>query len=341
MAGFVAEQIQWKPEEISVSRSRQLAAALAQARPDLVHFHFGENYAWKSRAFWKCPVAYVRRAGLRVLSTNHGAFSIMTGWERFSLLAKLARFPLAWLSKQYVVSQLETEVAVSQHDYLALRRWYPLVRSKFRWIYHSRLHGTPPPSNPNRRRVILCVGTIGARKGQPLLVEAFSRVAANFTDWQLVFIGRDGGEEQMQRINALIARNKLGRQVQLLGPRSDEELREWFQQAAVFAMPSVYEGLGLSLQEAQFCGCACVATRCGGVVDLIENGDNGLLVPVGQPAPLAEALATLMANPQLRERFATRGPQSVLEKGMTADKMVRAYEQLYAEIVQTRAKRSS
>ena len=65
----------------------------------------------------------------------------------------------------------------------ALRRWYPPLRGKFRWIYHSRIREpAPPPENPNRRRTILCVGTIGPRKAQPLLVEAFGRVAKKFPD---------------------------------------------------------------------------------------------------------------------------------------------------------------
>ena len=193
-----------------------------------------------------------------------------------------------------------TEVAVSQNDYRNLRRWYPPVRNKFRWIYHSRLHGTPPPPNPTREKTIVCVGTIGTRKGQPLLVEAFGRIAKKFPDWQLVFIGRNGSDEMMRQMHELTARHRLEDQVQLAGPCSDDELRARLQRTAIFAMPSVYEGLGLSLQEAQFYGCACVATRSGGVSDLIEDGDNGLLVPVGQPAPLADALARLMGDESLR-----------------------------------------
>jgi glycosyltransferase involved in cell wall biosynthesis len=98
-------------------------------------------------------------------------------------------------------------------------------------------------------------------------------------------------------------------------------------------MPSVWEGLGLSLQEAQFYGCACVGTRCGGVTDLIQDGDNGLLVPVRDLVALALALEKLMAYDALRERFSRRAPQFVLEKGMLSDKMVEAYERLYLEML--------
>ena len=116
--------IPWETEPATALRGRELAAALTQTAPDLVHFHFGGNYAWKNRAFGRCPVVHVRHAGLKVLSTNHGAFSIFEGycWERRPFWVKLTLLPAAWLSKQYVLQYLATEVAVSQNDYHALRR---------------------------------------------------------------------------------------------------------------------------------------------------------------------------------------------------------------------------
>ena len=335
VAAHVTEHLRWLPEACSRENSRRLAAQLAAARPDLVHFHLGESYAWKSLRPWKSPLTATARTGLPVITTNHGAFSIFSGCcpEDSPRIKKLALLPPAWLGKQGTLARLRTEVAVSQNDFHALRRWYPLLAAKFRWIYHSRLHGSPPPFNPHRRPTILCAGTIGLRKGQPLLVEAFGRIARQFPDWRLVFIGRAGEDAMMRQMQEIIARHHIEKQIQFLGSRSDAELREWLEQSAVFAMPSVYEGLGLSLQEAQFCGCACVATRCGGTADLITDGENGLLVPVGDAPALAGALEKLLGDAALRERFSRRAPQSVLEKNMTADKMVAAYEQLYAEMV--------
>jgi glycosyltransferase involved in cell wall biosynthesis len=333
-APFVKEHISFLPVWNSISRARELAEKITRAKPDIVHFHFGGNYGWGSRAFWNCPIFYFSKSSVPVISTNHGAFSILEGYcgEQRKFL-KLALFLPAWLSKQTVLAHLRCEIAVSQNDFRNLRRWYPPLRGKFRWIYHSRLHGMPPPPNPDRQNVIVCAGTIGPRKGQPVLVEAFRRLAPKFPGWRLVLIGRVGEETMARQIRETIAQNRLENQIQLLGARSDDELRDWLQQSAIFAMPSVYEGLGLSLQEAQFYGCACVATRCGGTADLIEDGDNGFLVPVGQPAPLAGALEKLMRDEGLREKFSRRAPQSVLEKGMIADKMVKKYEQLYADIL--------
>lgn len=336
----LAEHISWQTEPATAARGRELAAKLKETKPEIIHFHFGGNYAWKNRAFNRCAVVHVRRAGLRVLSTNHGAFSIFEGycWERRPFWVKLALLPPAWLSKQYVLRSIATEVAVSQNDYHALRRWYAPSRHKFRWIYHSRIRESAPlPANPNQRKTIICAGTIGPRKGQTFLAEAFCRIAPKFPDWQLHLVGREGDADMVRQIRELIRQHRLENQLFLAGPCSDEELRTWFTTSAIFAMPSLYEGLGLSLQEAQFYGCACVGTRCGGVTDLIQDGDNGLLVDAGQVEPLADALEKLMSDPALRERFSRRGPQSVLEKGMTAGKMVEAYERLYGELLNQNA----
>ena len=332
---FVTEHISHTPNWKSAAPARDLAEKIAQAKPDFrAHFHFGGNYGWGNRVFWKCPIFYLSQKNIPCLSTNHGAFSILEGycWEKRPLALKLALLPPAWMSKQIVLSRLRCEVAVSQHDWRALRTWYPFLRGKFRWIYHSRLRGTPPPVNLNREQAILCAGTIGTRKGQTILMNAFARIAKNFPQWRLIFIGRPGDSAMLQQINQTIARGQLEKQVELLGSRSDEELRGWLQRVAIFAMPSTYEGLGLSLQEAQFYGCASVGTRCGGVEDLIQDGDNGLLVDVNNPEQLANALQKLMTDSALRERFSRRSPSSVMEKQMTAEQMVQAYERLYATL---------
>jgi glycosyltransferase involved in cell wall biosynthesis len=329
--------LRWDPAAVSVTQARQLADQLKQAGVDLAHFHFGGNYGWGNRAFNQCPVVHLARRGTPCVSTNHGAFSIMDGYcgPQRSLAFKLALFPPAWLSKQYMLAHVRAEVAVSQHDYHAVHRWYPLMRRKFRWIYHSQLRLPIPASRPaaERRQAVLCVGTIGSRKGQPVLVDAFCRIAARHPAWQLVLIGRCGDAEMMRQMTEQVSAQKLNGQVQFLGGRTDAEVKQWLDEAAIFAMPSFQEGLGLSLQEAQFHGCACVASAAGGVVDLIQHDDNGLLVPVGEPGALADALDRLMRDDSLRARLSRRAPQSVLDKEMTAERMVEKYQTLYENIL--------
>jgi glycosyltransferase involved in cell wall biosynthesis len=333
---LICEHINWDPALISSERSRELAAALTRSKVDLVHFHLGGNFAWNVRAFFQSPIVAVARTGIPCLSTNHGAFSITEGYcgpQR--PFFKVALFFPAWLSKQFVLSKLFCEVTVSQNDFRSVRKWYPFMRYKFRWIYHSRIHGnSATPVATDRRKVILCLGTVGPRKGQWILAEAFAKIAKKYSDWQLVLIGRMSEDPLSNRIRDLISREKLSSHVQLLGTRSDKEVEQWLNEAAIFAMPSFQEGLGLSLQEALFYGCACVGSRVGGVPDLIDDDDNGMLVEAGNVDQLAAALEKMMLNDTLRARFAKRARQSVLDKEMTAEKMVEKYQRLYNQILE-------
>jgi len=234
-----------------------------------------------------------------------------------------------------VLQHVEAEIAVSRNDLRNLQTWYWPVRGKFRQIYHSRIgENFPPRSNQTRRKVILCVGTVGPRKGQTFLVEAFVQLAAKVPDWQLVLIGREGDATMADRIHELIASNRLEGQIQLLGARNDQEVCKWMEQSEIFAMPSVQEGLGLSLQEALFRGCACVGSRVGGIPELIEDGVNGLLVPAGNVRELANALERLIEDNHLRRAVSDRGSLSILQKKMTAEEMISRYRALYQEILQ-------
>lgn len=103
--------------------------------------------------------------------------------------------------------------------------------------------------------------------------------------------------------------------------------------AAIFAMPSLEEGLGLSLQEALLSGCPAVGSRAGGIPELIDDGSNGRLVPSGDPQALADGLAELIRQPESRLRLARQARESVLRKGMTREAMIANYLEAYNEVL--------
>ena len=337
-AEFVTHHLPWFPEEEGPHAGRKLAEKLANLRVRLAHFHSGFTYGWSARRLGASPILQVRRQGIRCLNTNHGFFSPWEGYCAFyrPQWMKAALFPAAWLAKLQVLRALECEVAVSKYDARALRRIFWPVAQRFRQVYHAQLHqGQAPGGRPEaeREKVILCVGTIGFRKGQPLLVEAFARVAQEFSGWRLLLVGRVGQEPVWAETQRLMAQHGLGARVERREGLSHAEVTAWMQRAEVFVMPSQFEGLGLSLQEALFHGAACISTHSGGPEDLIEPGRNGLLVPKDDPAALAEALRQVLGDDVLRTRLRQRGPASVQERGMTAEQMVCAYAALYREIL--------
>ena len=335
VAPFVREHIPWRVEGATAAQARGLAETLAARGVELAHFHFGGTYAWGSRRPEMAPPFYLRALGVPCVVTNHGVFDVLDGYigAQRSVLTKLALLPFAWANRLRLIARVEAEVAVSGNDYRALRRRFWPMRGKFRQIYHSRIHEHDPVATLARTKTVLCAGTIGARKGQPYLARAFARIATEFRDWELVFIGRAGDEETTTELKTLLAQPEL-RRARWLPACSDEELKRWLQTAEIFAMPSMHEGLGLSLQEALYHGAACIASRIGGIPDLLQHGDNGILVERASVNELADGLARLMRDDAERARLQARAHASVLEKDMTAERMVARYEELYRAVME-------
>ena len=335
VAQSVASHVRWNPDTANPAHAKELAAALVNERIDLAHFHFGGTFGWGSRRPGFAPPIHLARRGVPCLATNHGAFGLLEGYigSHRWLGTKLALLLPALLSRLQLIAHLRAEVAVSQHDYRALRRRFWPLRSRFCQIYHSRIHEAEPVVIEPRNKTILCAGTVGPRKGQPYLARAFAKTAPQFPEWTLLFIGRAADDQTCAELRAIIERPELLSRVKWVPGCSDEELKKHFQTAEIFAMPSLHEGLGLTLQEALYHGCACIAFRVGGIRDLIQHGDNGILVERANASALAGGLAQLMGNDALRLKLMARARLSVLEKGMTAEGMVARYEKLYAEIL--------
>jgi glycosyltransferase involved in cell wall biosynthesis len=103
--------------------------------------------------------------------------------------------------------------------------------------------------------------------------------------------------------------------------------------AGIYVQPSYFEALGLALQEAMFTGCPAIGTRAGGIPELVEHERTGLLVEPGQPAQMAKALEALMSSAALRAQYGRQSAASIIERGMTAERMVANHVQLYESIL--------
>jgi glycosyltransferase involved in cell wall biosynthesis len=136
-----------------------------------------------------------------------------------------------------------------------------------------------------------------------------------------------GPEEAAERHFASGFWYELQDQILLMGSRDDAA--DFMRRAAILVQPSLYEGLPLALQEGMYYGCAAVATRVIGNEELILDGTTGLLVPPDNPGALALALDGLMKDPARRERFGRASAAAIVEKGMTASKMVEQHLALY------------
>lgn len=325
----LAGHFHWNPADHSRQQIDCLIAWGREHRIDLFHFHHGGTYGWNSRSWSRCPITEVSRAGFRCVSTNHGAFGfwLFVGAQR-SLPYRLAALCLCWPGKLRQLASVEWEATVSKHDCHATRRWFFPLRSHIRRIYHSILDESVLPELP-KKPIVLCLGTVGSRKGQPYLADAFGLIAAKHPEWRLVIAGRHANDGTPEALRAAVAKHDIEDRVDILTDVSDDLARHLLAEAAVFGMPSLAEGLGLSLQEALYGRAACVGSKIGGIPDLILHEKTGLLVPPADPEALAKALDRVMADPALRQKFGQAGRDHVLANDMTRVGMIRRHADLY------------
>jgi glycosyltransferase involved in cell wall biosynthesis len=244
---------------------------------------------------------------------------------------KLALLAPAWFGKMECLSHLRHEIAVSEHDCGKLKRWYWPVRGKFQVIYHSRIREGSRPAPMPREPMILNVGHIAWRKGQGLLAEAFAQIAPRHPDWKLCLVGHVAETDEHQRIHETAKKHGLEQRIIFVGKR--EDAFNFMNRAGIYVQPSYAEALGLALQEAMFCGCPGIGTRIGGIPELISNGKTGLLVEAGKPELMAQALETLITDVKLREEYGRAAAASILERGMTQERMVANHLQLYESML--------
>lgn len=337
LASLIETHLRWSPLENSPQRAREFAEQLAETGVRLAHFHLGGTFGWGAPRLHKAPMPMVARKGIRVVSTAHLVLEWFNGYcdAQKPFWFKLAFFPFAWLAKIYVMRHTAMEIAVSQWGRDKMRRRYFPVSGKFTHIYHSKLSANEaaPELSPTREKTILYVGHVARRKGQLVLAEAFTQIAAQFPDWNLHLAGHDAGEGVTDEIRRLAAERGLSERIVLLGQRTDS--MELMRRASIFVQPSFFEGLPLALQEAMLCGCASIATDIPGNNEIVSHEKNGLLVPKGNVQAMAEALSRLIGDSAFRESLQRGARPTVLEKGMSREQMVREHMALYERVLKS------
>ena len=157
-----------------------------------------------------------------------------------------------------------------------------------------------PPRGPEASPAeILFLGEVGARKGVPVLIDALGRLAAAGLDWRAVIAG-NGNAAPFQ---AEVERLGLGTRVTFPGWLGPDEAHAQLARAALLVLPSEAEGLPMAVVEAFAWGLPVVSTPVGSTPDILRDGVEGFLVPVGDAEALANALRRLIADPALRRQM--------------------------------------
>jgi starch synthase len=181
------------------------------------------------------------------------------------------------------------------------------------------------------RPYVIFVGRITRQKGVPVLLRAASRLIGAA---QLVLCaGAPDTPELLAEVTELVDALQADRSGVIWIPEmlSKLEVIQLLTHATVFACPSVYEPLGIVNLEAMACGTAVAGSRTGGIPEVVADGETGLLVPPGDPAELARALNTLLADPDRANAMGQAGrKRAVAEFSWTT--IAAQTADLYAEL---------
>lgn len=149
---------------------------------------------------------------------------------------------------------------------------------------------------------LLCAASLTPRKGHAVLFRALARLGR--LPWRLRCAGSDALDPTTATgLRVLLAALELTDRVELLGELDAVALAVRYRQADVFVLASWYEGYGMVLAEALAHGLPIISTTAGAIPDTVP-ADAGLLVPPGAEAALADALARVLTEPELRQRLA-------------------------------------
>ena len=161
----------------------------------------------------------------------------------------------------------------------------------------------PEPYKGEREKVIVSAGRLEKQKNFPLLIDAFSELYKTHNDYKLVIYG----EGRLRKSLEEYAASKLPSGAWEL-PGRVNDLPDRVNKASVFALSSDYEGVPNVLIEALAMGVPCVSTDCapGGAAELIDDGVNGYLVPIGDKKALCEKLSRLVDAPDIADEFSKK-----------------------------------
>jgi glycosyltransferase involved in cell wall biosynthesis len=290
---------------------------LRQARPAVFHANLTMpldcKYGLAAAALARVPA---------ILATEHLFVGIP--WQSSRMIERLA------------AKGVDRYIAVSQQISRELAQALPFLASKLQVIHNGidleafgRTHDARSRrmcAATARRPIVLTVARLTAQKGITYLL----RAAAQAPEALFVVVGE--GPERAA-LEAQAGDLDLHDRVLFLGPRAD--IPDLLANCDLFVLPSLFEGLSLSILEALAAGKPVIATDVGGTSEVITHCETGLLVAPADPGALANAIHTLLSDAPLARRLAAAG-QARVQRDFSAERMVQSVTNLYRELLQAR-----
>ena len=212
-----------------------------------------------------------------------------------------------------------------------LQRFYPLATAREEtqaFAPLAREQIAPLVSEEEERaKTVICVSKLRYEKGIDVLLQAWHLVYAQSPAARLVLVGSGPIQSQLERMARELG---IAGGVEFAGLQSDVPAQ--LHRGAIAVLPSRWEGMPNALLEAMACGLACVATRVSGSEDVIQHERNGLLVETEDYKGMAEALLTLLNNPDITQRYG-QAARETIEQSYSLEHITDRYIEIYERLV--------
>jgi glycosyltransferase involved in cell wall biosynthesis len=301
--------------EMDLSAAWRLSRVIKRLRPDLVHAHDPHGVAMAALALSMTgsgpspPLVASRRVDFH-LKTNS-----LSRWKHRQVDCFIAASEA--IRKMLLADGVPAHRTVTVHEGIDVSHIVaspPVNVHEALWLpHHAPLVGN--------------VAALVPHKGQRYLIEAAHLVVREIPDARFVILGEGDLREHLER---LVHEHNLEKHVLLPGFRTD--VLGCIKGFDVFAMSSVTEGLGTSLLDAMACKTPIVATRAGGIPEIVEDGVNGVLVPTRDAPALAGAIVKLLNDQPRRDSLREAGFTCVSER-FSVERMVAETAAVYRRVL--------
>ncbi|MBI5071375.1 glycosyltransferase [Candidatus Falkowbacteria bacterium] len=280
---------------------------LRREKPDIVHTHLFGGDTWGRIA------AVLARVPI-IISTEHNT-NLDEGWAK----RKLKKFLSHFTKKIVAVSEAVKNYSVV-YDKIRAKK-IVVVQNGIdleKFISSSEKDFGDPP-------IIGVVGRLEEQKGYKYLFEALNLIKT--IPWILWVVGDGSKKSELERLAKDL---NLRERIIFLGARRN--IAEILNQIDIFVLPSLWEGLGIAVLEAAAAGKPIVASRVGGIPEIIEEDRTGILVEPKNVKSLADGLEHILLGSAEAKEMGARA-RAMAEEKFGVEKMVGSYENLYKELV--------
>lgn len=300
-----------------IGRVREL---IEQVQPDIIHLHSRRGADWfgglAARKFPHIPVVLSRR-----VDNQESSLLVNYKYRLFNRVVAISTAIREVLAAAGVPPEKLRVVHSAVKTSTWERRWDRLAFAK------TFLTGSAMSSVSGHGPIIGMVAQLINRKGHRFVLSGLPAIQERYPNVRLVFFGR-GPEDARLRLQA----EKLGLQDAVVFAGFRKDINHWLGCLDVFVHPPLTEGLGVAVLQAAAASLPIVASRVGGVTEIIEDQINGLLIDPESPEQIAQGVLALLDNRERAHEMGVAAHQKVVEQ-FSVDAMVEGNLAVYHELL--------